>query len=127
MYLGIDFGLRKIGIAYSEGITATPLMVISNAPSRMQQIKEKIHDDIKVAVIGIPNSMFTEQVNKLAEELKQTFDCEIVFQDETNSSNEALQVMIQSGLAKKNREMDDAHAAATILQRYLDEVVNKNV
>jgi len=126
MYLGLDFGLRKIGLAFSEGITASPLAVISNAPSRMQQIKEKVTGEITTIVIGIPSSIFKEQVQALAEECKQTFNCEIVFQDESYSSKEALTTMIQSGISKKKRELDDAHAAAIILQLYLDKINEKH-
>jgi putative transcription antitermination factor YqgF len=125
MYIGIDYGQRKIGLASSEGTFATPLAVISNAPSRIQQIKEKISGDIHTVVIGIPNPMFQKQVETLADECQVAFHCQVVFQDETNSSNEALTTMIQSGIAKKKREQDDAHAAAIILQAYLDKINEK--
>lgn len=124
MYLGIDYGLRKIGVAVSEGTYASPLMTISNAPSRIAQIKEHIKDPIETIVIGIPNSFLDSQVRVFADELAQAFKCSVAFEDETNSSNDAMQMMLDTGVPQKKREIDDAHAAAVILQRYLDRLNN---
>lgn len=122
MYIGIDYGLRKIGVATSEGTYATPLTVISNAPSRVSQLKEKIKDTVDTIVIGIPNSFLDAQVHAFADELKTAFACEIVFEDETNSSKDAMQMMLDSGVPQKKRELDDAYAATVILQHYLDKI-----
>lgn len=126
MILGIDYGLRKIGLAYSEGLYASPLMTISNAPSRIQQIKEKITDPVEKIIIGIPNSFLDPQVKTFAAELQTAFNCEVLFEDETNSSNEAMEIMLRTGVSQKKREIDDAYAATAILQRYLDRYNENN-
>ena len=122
MYIGIDYGLRKIGVAVSEGTYSSPLMTISNAPSRIQQLKEKITEGVDTIVIGIPNTFLDDQVHVFAEELKKAFNCKTVFEDETNSSKDAMQIMLDAGIPQKKRATDDAHAAAVILQRYLDKI-----
>jgi len=127
MYIGIDYGLRKIGIAISEGTYASPLMVISNAPSRIRQLQEKIKDTVDTIVIGIPNSFLNSHIHEFADQLKSTFNCEIKFEDETNSSKDAMQIMLDSGISQKKRGLDDAHAAAVILQHYLDKINTRSI
>ncbi len=120
MFLGIDYGKKKIGLAISEGISATGLGVISNSPARIMQIKEKLHEPVQTIVLGLPNSPLDFEIRNFAKELEAEFNSAIVYEDETFSTNEALQTMIQSGISRKKRKKDDATAAVIILERYLE-------
>lgn len=122
MYLGIDYGKKKIGLAVSEGITASGLGTISNSPSRLQQLKEKLAEPVEVIVMGLPNSPLDQEIRLFGEELQHEFKCTIVFEDESFSTNEALQSMIQSGVSQKKRRRDDAGSAVVILERYLEKL-----
>jgi putative transcription antitermination factor YqgF len=120
MILGIDYGLKKIGLATSEGAYARGIGSISNTPSRITQLKEKITETIETIVIGLPNSAMDQKIKEFGEELQKEFNCQVIFEDEFNSTQEAIQTMIISGVKQKARRKDDAIAATTILQRYLD-------
>ncbi|MDQ3098722.1 MAG: Holliday junction resolvase RuvX [bacterium] len=122
MYLGIDYGKKKIGLAISEGISASGIGTIANSPSRLQQLKEKVSSDVETIILGLPNSPLDSEIRQFAQELEEAFKCKIVFEDETFSTNEALTIMIQSGISRKKRRKDDAASAVIILERYLEKI-----
>lgn len=120
-YLGIDFGLKKIGLAISEGELAAPLKVLeaSNFQDALSKIKSLAKDFDKV-IIGKPEGKVGKKVTKLVNLLRKE-GMNIEEWDETLSSHKALAYMIQSGLGKNRRKIKDAYSAAIILQEYLDE------
>ncbi|MBI2018336.1 Holliday junction resolvase RuvX [Candidatus Daviesbacteria bacterium] len=120
-YLGIDFGLKKIGLAISEGELAAPLKVLeaSNFQDAFSKIKKEAADFDKV-IIGKPEGKVGKKVTKLVSLLKKE-SMDIEEWDETLSSQKAMAYMIQSGLGKNKRKITDAYSAAIILQEYLDE------
>ena len=120
-YLGIDFGLKKIGLAISEGELAAPLKVleVSNFQDALSKIKKEAADFDKV-IIGKPEGKVGKKVTKLVSLLKKE-SMDIEEWDETLSSQKAMAYMIQSGLGKNKRKITDAYSAAIILQEYLDE------
>lgn len=122
-YLGVDLGLKKIGLAISEGELATPLKTIAVAgfEEAVSKIVSVIEDEIAdLVIIGQPEGEMGKAVKKVADRLKSE-GFEIVLADETLSTKEAQTLMIEMGLGKKNRRDDNSVAAAIILQRYLDE------
>lgn len=120
-YLGIDFGLKKIGLAISEGELAAPLKVLeaSSFQDALSKIKSLAKDFDKI-VIGKPEGKMGKKVTKLVSILKKE-GMDIEEWDETLSSQKASAYMIQSGLGKNKRKTEDAYSAAIILQEYLDE------
>lgn len=122
-YLGIDWGLKKIGVALSEGEMATPLKIlhVNGLEDAISQVVGTIEDEIAdLIVLGQPEGEMGEIVKKVAKRLKGE-GFEVVLADETLSTQESAQLMIEMGLSKKSRKEDDATSAAIILQRYLDE------
>lgn len=122
-YLGIDWGLKKIGLAISEGEIASPLKTISvsSFEDAILRITGIIEDEIAdVIVLGHPEGKMGEIVEKVAKRLKSE-GFKIILSDETLSTQEAQQTMIEMGLGKKDRQNDNSVAAAIILQRYLNE------
>ncbi len=121
-YLGVDFGLRKIGLALSEGELSSPLTVlhIKNLNEGIKKIEEVIiNKEIDKVVIGIPESGVRMSILKVVNKLRKKFDVAIV--EETLSSKDAQSTMKSLGLGKKKRQEEDAYSAAIILQDYLDE------
>lgn len=119
-YLGVDFGLRRIGLAESDGTIAAPLKVIevSSFKKAIEQITSMAKDFDQV-IIGKPEGNMGKKVTKLVNLLKKR-NIDIKMWDETLSTHKALQYMIQLGYGKKRRRTTDAHSAALILQDYLD-------
>lgn len=111
-YLGIDYGKRKIGLALSEGIMATPFGVIhvSSLEDALNKIGVVIkRENIDKVVIGKPES--GEAANMVDNFLKAFNSVPSVIVDETLSTKAV------AGKGKK----EDSYSAAIILQNYLDE------
>lgn len=122
-YLGIDWGLKKIGLAVSEGEIATPLktLQVNGLEDAITKVVGCIEDEIAdLIVLGQPEGEMGEIVKKVSKLLKDE-GFEVVLVDETLSTQTAKSLMIEMGLSKKDRKEDNATAAAIILQRYLDE------
>ncbi|MDO8573786.1 MAG: Holliday junction resolvase RuvX [Candidatus Daviesbacteria bacterium] len=114
-YLGVDFGLRRIGLAISDGELASPWQVI-DAKKFSETIKK---DNFEKIIVGLPEGKMGKNVAGFVNALrKQGFVVETA--DETLSSQKALEVMIEQDRKQKKRRSNDATAAAIILQNYLD-------
>lgn len=116
--LGIDYGRSKIGLAIGVGTLAEPLKVVrvSSFEDAVQKIKKEIEmEEPDKVVVGVSEGEMGEESRKFAEEIGAT-----TF-DETLTSRDAQKLSIEAGInRKKRREMEDAYAAALMLQNYLD-------
>lgn len=120
--LGIDYGLRKIGLAISEGELAEPLSVVSNKQSVTNKIS-KICQKQKVEkiIIGLPEGEIVEKVKEFGQKVADLTGLPVIYQDESLTSKEAVVKMIEAGKKREDRQrVEDAIAAAIILQSYID-------
>ena len=130
--MGIDFGLARIGIAFSDEtkFLATPFITYRRKGEEqdiqyfLNLIKEKNVDEI---VCGLPLNMqgeeqeIAKQTRAFMEKLKQFSNIEIEFVDERLSSSMAEEMLMETERDwKKRKEKLDAVAASIILQDYLD-------
>lgn len=121
-YLGIDYGLKRVGLAISEGDLASPYKIIE-----INSLSEAIEKIIKITrsenfdkvIVGLPEGAMGKATLKLINVLKSK-GVDIEAADETLSSKQALRDMLEAGVGKKKRRVQDASAAAIILQNYLD-------
>lgn len=121
-YLGIDFGLRRVGLATSEGELAAPFKTMK--VNNFQDAVSKVLEQVKVAgynkiVVGLPEGWMKQNVLGFVSRLKKD-GIEVETFDETLSSKKAKQTMIELGVPVKKRRHEDAYSAAHILQDYLD-------
>lgn len=121
-YLGVDFGLRRVGLAISEGNIASPFKTIevkdfSDAVEKVFQIVEKMN--FSKIVVGLPEGKIGQTVIGFINALKKK-GLNIVGADETLSSKQAILSMIAQNAPKEKRKITDAAAAAIILQQFLD-------
>lgn len=124
--LAVDLGVKRVGVAIAEkGITIPLPLAILERRSAEKEILNLISErDVAIIVLGLPlNNDSTEgplckQVRDFARRLRKRTKVEIAFIDEYGSSFEAEELRQIAG--KKGARVD-AHAAALILQRYLDE------
>jgi len=121
MVLGIDFGLKRIGLAVADENLAQPLVVVANSLGMIDQILEICQQQkIKKIIIGLPEGRLVKKIKEFSQKLQEITGLPIEFQDETLTSEDALDMMIKIGKKKKAREeKQDAFAAAIILQEYL--------
>jgi putative Holliday junction resolvase len=126
--LGIDLGSRRIGVAVSDsGLVATPHSVVRNEGdivSKLTTLAESL--DAETIVLGLPRrthaSPSDRKYQELAEALRQRTCKPVVLWDETLSTVEAASALRASGRSRRDAQKDiDMHAAAVILQSYLDQ------
>lgn len=122
-YLGIDFGLKRVGLAISEGELASPwkILEVRNFTSAVEQVLEIIkREKFDKIVVGLPEGKMGKNVIGFMSALNKA-GVNVETCDETLSSQKAREVMIKQGIPQKKRHFEDAYSAAEILQNYLDQ------
>ncbi len=122
-YLGIDYGTKRVGIAFSQGQIASPLATINfrNLDHLADQIETLASQHkAETIVVGYPEGSNQSAVDGVIHRLKEKkLNVEAV--DETLTTwqvyQDASRVNIKAG---KVRLTVDSQAAANILQTYLD-------
>lgn len=128
MYLGIDWGEKKIGLAIADEETRLAFadQVVFNDEKVWENLN-KIIDDYSVnkIIIGLSThdvqSDNEKKIKAFAENLKKKFDIEIIFTEEMFSTREAHENLKKQEIKKLDLK-DDAEAARVLLQSYLDHV-----
>ena len=122
--LGVDYGKRRLGLAYAESSLASPYKVISfdSQENALSYLSEEIRrNDVKFVVFGISEGKMAEDTYKFAKRLKAITKIRTAFQDETLSTNRALSLSLNANIKRKKRKLlKDAYSAAIILQDFLD-------
>ncbi len=136
--MGIDFGLKRIGIALSDSLKMfayahTTILNNSNVFVELEKIiKEK---NVIKFILGIPNenrvskTSVVNDIKNFKDKLENKFLFPVVLWDETYTSAMAQERIIESVNKKqkrKNKGLVDMHAAAIILQEYLDTIKTNN-
>lgn len=124
-YIAIDLGLKRVGLAYSaHKDLVTPLKAIErkNRDQAARDVKKVIDEwEADAVIVGIPmgGSSEEEMRRRVAHFMNLVdFKGEIFYQDESNSSLEAQNMM--KGEIKYIRDgRIDSISAMIILQRFL--------
>jgi putative Holliday junction resolvase len=126
--IGIDLGARRIGIAVSDsGVVATPHSVLRNEGDIVEKLTHLGNElEAESYVVGIPRrthaSAAERKFHDFAEALRQKSCKPVVLWDESLSTVEAAERLRATGKRRRDAQKDiDMHAAAVILQSYLDE------
>jgi putative Holliday junction resolvase len=128
VFLGFDFGMKRIGVAIGQKITrsANPLITLAakdGIPNwdEIQSLIDEWHVD--GLVVGIPYNMDgTEQLvsfaaRKFANRLTAKFGLPVFLMDERLTTIEAKRIIHED---KIPREKLDQYAAKIILENYLN-------
>ena len=131
--VGIDVGKKRVGIAQTDLLKtiASPVGTYSQ-DAAVEKIREITRaNKVEALVVGWPlmpngeegpaTQMVQEYINRLSNQFPHIPIKKI---DERNTSNRAMQLMVEAGVPKKKRrekERVDRIAAAVILQYYLEE------
>jgi putative Holliday junction resolvase len=124
--LGIDLGARRIGIAVSDSaVVATPHSVMRNEGDVVAKLERLARElDVETFVVGVPRRALSAddpKYRRFADELRQRTCKEVVLWDESLSTVEASERLRASGRTRREAQQQiDMHAAAVILQSYLD-------
>lgn len=140
-YLGIDYGEKRVGLAYADEVGIAlplPAAVEPTQEARLKHIGEQIDKRrIGVIVVGYPYNMDgsvgfkAKEVDAFIAELERRFPLPIHRIDERLSSQQASADLAASGKKKprtiKQRQAErrtgelDSRAAALILREYLEQ------
>ena len=132
--LGLDLGSKTLGIATSDttNTIASSLKTIffeeENYKELINPLKEIIEEyNVNKIILGLPKNMnntlgpraeISLEFKKLLEE---TFDIEVILEDERLTTVISNNIMIKADVSRKKRKKKvDALAAQVILQSYLD-------
>ena len=131
--LGIDFGLKRIGLALTDPLLtfSYPYKTISNDNSLWDNLKSVVKENnVNKIILGFPKKNnrpdkdITKNVLEFKDKLNIKFNMEVILWDESYTSEMAKQIVIKS-VVKKSKRRDkgliDQNSAAIILQEYLDE------
>ena len=125
--LGIDYGLKKIGLAFgeSEAQLAVPLEVILNqGEETISLLAKKVGaEDIDRVVVGVPlatgdhhNSDQLDRTREFIEKLKAATSTPVVEEDEAYTTAESIRIQREEG----SDADEDALAAMLIIRGYFE-------
>jgi putative Holliday junction resolvase len=130
--IAIDLGTKRIGIAVSDsGVVATPHSVMRNegdVVGKLANLGQEL--DAEAYVVGTPRrthasahaSANEQKYRDFADALRQKTCKPVVLWNEALSTVEAMEGLRASGKKRREAQKDiDMHAAAVILQSYLDD------
>lgn len=134
--MAIDYGTKRVGIAVSDPmrIIATALTTVHSKDilTFLEYYFEK--EKVDAVVVGEPKTLANEDsssavhVNSFVKKMADKFPgMEIIRLDERFTSRIAQQVMLNSGLKKKDRQdkgMVDQVSAVILLQDYMERLTN---
>lgn len=130
VYIGIDFGDKRIGIARSDGVLATMVCTVKvdGINDSINKCAEKIAElNGEAVIIGLPKNMDSsegfraERTRRFGEGIKEKTGIEPVYYDERLTTSQAYVYMNAGDMkSRKRRGVIDALSAEIILQNYLD-------
>jgi putative Holliday junction resolvase len=130
--IAIDYGGRRIGVAVSEsGTIATPHSVVKNEGEVIEKLAHIASElDAETIVVGVPRRAHSEtgeqKFRDFAERLRQRTCKPVVLWDEALSTAAAARQLRESGAKRRDAQREiDMHAAAVILQSYLDDLARR--
>ncbi len=130
--IGIDYGTKRTGIAVTDPsqIIASGLEAVSTDEIIPFIKKYREEEEVEAIVVGEPRhpdgnpTKITHLVVGLIRQLKKEFpELEIIAVDESFSSVDAKDIILQSGARKKKRRdkgLVDKISAVVILNNYLE-------
>ncbi len=121
--LGIDFGLRNIGLAIAEHDLVEPFgqLRFKNLQVALEKIQKiSKEEEIDKIVLGISEGKMAEKTKEFAEQLKEKTHRPIFFVDESFSSQEAREKMLEiSKPQRKRRKQEHQVAACLLLENFI--------
>lgn len=123
--LGVDYGRAKIGLALADGPLAQPLSTvkISDREDAFAKIERVVKvEGVDRVVVGVCEGKMGKEQHEFAQSLKEKLlRVLVVTWDETLSTQDAQSLAREAGVGRKKRQdLEDAFAAAVMLQSYLD-------
>ncbi|MBI4713919.1 Holliday junction resolvase RuvX [Candidatus Uhrbacteria bacterium] len=127
--LGIDYGDKKIGLAFgdSDAKIAVPLAVVPNAGAETIRVfAERVNaENIDMIVVGVPLSTGShhseeqlKKTRKFIRALKDAVSIPVVEEDESYTTSESIRLQKEEG----SKAPEDALSAMLIVQSYFEKM-----
>ena len=130
--IAIDYGGRRIGVAVSDsGAIARPHSVVKNEGDVVEKLATLARElEAETIVIAVPRRPHCDngehKFRDFAERLRQKTCNVVVLWDEALTTAEASRQLRDSGVKRRDAQREiDMHAAAVILQSYLDDLARR--
>lgn len=130
--LGLDFGLKRCGLAVTDSsqLIASALKAVPSS-ELMSFLEKYLHENsVEALVVGLPlrengePSDIEQNILLFIDAFKKKFPhVRVERQEESFTSKQAVQAMIQAGhgkMKRKKKENVDVVSATLILQRFLE-------
>lgn len=133
--MGIDYGTKRTGIAVTDPLQIIAQGLTTVATSELWTWLEQYFftEPVETIVIGEPKhsdgtpTNFHHQVIGLVKKIEKNYpQIEVLLRDESYTSYEAQQMILQTGAKKKKRKekgLTDKMSAILILQDYMEREV----
>jgi putative Holliday junction resolvase len=130
--LAIDFGLKRMGLAVSDGLGLTaqglPTLERTRREDDLRQVEKLAREySVERVILGHPlghgggETAMSHHVSEFAEKLRRRLTCPVELWDERLTSVEANRMLRDSGMSvRKRQRATDRVAATLLLQNYLD-------
>lgn len=121
-YLAIDYGTKKIGLAYSVSGIITPLKTLPNDDQIFDKLTKLSKElDIGKIYVGVSEGRVAKLTQKFVSKLSIMLELPIETVEESASTIEADQIYKNNGHQKNNYKKNiDSIAAAVILRRVIN-------
>jgi len=129
MYLALDYGKKKVGLAVGEKI-AFSRGFLPNDQDLMRKLIDLISDElVHTVVVGIPvkdsgkDGELVPEIKQFAERLQRATSVEIVYENESDTTFSSHEKLKAAGASIKTSKAEvDGLAAAEILEQYIRNV-----
>jgi putative Holliday junction resolvase len=120
--LAIDYGTKRIGLAYSISGIITPLSVLKNDDQFFSNLTKIISEyQIGQIFVGVSEGSFAADTQKFVRKLRSMLELPIETVEEAVSTIEAQSIYISNKKKKKDiKQQIDSLAAAVILRRVIN-------
>jgi putative transcription antitermination factor YqgF len=136
-FLSIDYGTKRIGLAFNVATLAEPLLVLDNQLSNQQDIvtDQAVEEIIKICaerkineiVLGLSEAQMAVKIQAFAKILQARLALPVTLVDETLSSHEVKRRMAEASFSLKKRQGPiDHYSAALILEDFLENLSIKS-
>lgn len=129
MFLGIDYGKKRIGLALGISIPK-PLLTIENSDQNkvIEQIKEICdQNEVEKIIIGLPEEIDQNSIDLKAEirefgaKIEKLTTKEVIFEPEAYTSVEAEERLKESKKYDRNdKGVVDRESASLLLEQYIN-------
>ncbi|MBN2542465.1 Holliday junction resolvase RuvX [bacterium] len=132
--LGIDFGLKRIGLAISDldRCIASPLKTIENNEEVLNTLIDICDEySVEIIVMGYPyhlsgdKSEICTEIEKFKNRILNAIGLKVILWDERFTSKESERTIRESEIKpSRNKKLVDKVAASFILEAYLQSIEN---